>query len=174
MTFRSDLNLYYIVAEAEPHLDLTDYDAALKWAFWEAKKTGDLEDEDGSPRRSAYEEILEKRVVDYMDLYHDVMTKGSVEVYRGLCLKGKDVDYSKLGIHWSFNKKGAENSDRCGKPDMILTAIVKKDAVNWKAGFAQWLAYGDREYELQVKRGAEVVVTKLNGVALPTEKKGVA
>ena len=155
-------------------LDISDFESAKKWV---KENVNDVYyDDDVKENEDEYddyakaqEEQADERVSDYVDKYHEVKNKSSIQVYRAVCLDDiKDLDINAVGTHWSFEEKGAgcygggEKDSKLGDNIYTLTALANPKDIDWEYGLTSFMWYGEDQWECALNLGSKVTITHID------------
>lgn len=168
MKFIKQINLKYKISARGKKLDLSHYSAAKEWAY---ENVNDLPEEGDS-----YREITDQRISDYVDKYHSIKGKPSIEIYRAVSLdKIEDLDLKAVGTHWSFEKEGTGTYGLTGprkKHTFVLIGKANPKDIDWEYGFTSFLYYGTEQWECALETGSQILITHIDGKKLEHPLKG--
>ena len=79
----------------------------------------------------------------------------------------KDIDWSGIGTHWSFEKSGAgvygeAMREGKGTQDIILTGITHPQYIDWEYCFTSFMYYGEDQWECALDEGSPITITHIN------------
>lgn len=110
-------------------------------------------------------DLLDELITKYQDKFREVQRKTSILIYRAIKLKSvKDLNYKRLGMHWSFEESGAQvcgGGDYMGKEEhngktYTLVGETHPNNVDWEYGLISFLGYGEDQWECALKSGSKV------------------
>lgn len=161
---------------------LKDTKSALKWArknyedvarYYDVSAIVDLYSTNrGTTTRDSFKELLH-RISEYSKVYNTYLKEGKAEIYRMIDLPA-DVDpidginWKHVGEHWSFLRDGAGvylGSEEEDARYYLIEAEVPFDCVNWEAGFVNYLAWGDSEFECTLESGCKILIKGIHEVS---------
>lgn len=142
-------------------LDLSDCDAAWRWA----KANVDISED--------FEDTARERTEIYCCQSWQVQRAGAVDIFRLVVLTDiQDLDPTQIGSHWSFEREGVGdyglNRGRLpGEKDWLLAGRVNLADIDWEYDLASFLYYGEAQWECALRVGARVPILAINGNPLP-------
>lgn len=140
--------------------------AAIRWALKHIPRAEENYYAGRSANAAAQRRSKRREVDKYVKFYLKTKTLGRATLYRMLCVRSiKAIDWANLGIYWSFLRKGAGSYFTPPDPnckDVLITAQVSFDDIDWENGFKSFWFFGIREAEVQVKEGAELEIKAIN------------
>lgn len=114
---------------------------------------------------------LKDKAMTYSEKYNAIKNMPSVTIYRAIRIKGlEDIQWDKIGTHWSFDKKGAGvygyfppgYHNKQETQDVVLTGVVEPKYIDWEYCFTSFMYYGEDQWECALDDGAPVKVTHIN------------
>lgn len=115
----------------------------------------------------------------YVSKYNDYVARGTATLYRMIDVPEDvdvdDIDWDRVGNHWSFSWDGAgvylgQGGGDEGYKNIMIQAEVSVACVGWEEGFTFFLTEGRMvEDECYLESGCDIVVTKVYQV---TETRG--
>lgn len=144
---------------------LESTDSAIEWALKHIPGARDAYPKSRSDYAISLRQRKQDEVEEYVDFYHQTRRSGGAIIYRMICVPSiNDIDWENLGTYWSYLPEGAasywKNRDDC--KDVLITARVSFDDINWNLGFSSFWDFGIEEAECAVKEGAELEIKAIN------------
>lgn len=145
---------------------LSSGSSAVRWA---KRHVADLDwDNDG--------EVLEEWAFEYADFARQAWRDGRIEVYRAVAVPSHEkIRFDKLGKSWSYDRRGVGVYNKIvgeGEREVVLTAVVRPEDVDWEFGFTSFMYYGPDQSEVSMNRHAPVEVIAVDGKALAEPVRG--
>jgi hypothetical protein len=135
---------------------------------WAKENVADIAVEEDKGEDDPYVQMYRERAAAYVERFRDCMSRSGVEVYRAVKVaEPKAINWQNVGTHWSFERDGvgvygqvpAEHQE--GR-EIILTAMVNPQNIDWEYGFTSFMYYGEDQWECAVDKGSTVLVTAID------------
>lgn len=140
---------------------LSSESAAVGWA---KRYVNDLDWDDDR-------ETLEDRASEYAGFAQKAWRNGSIEVHRAVSVPSHEkIRFDKLGKSWSYDRRGAGVYNKTVGEDereVVLTAVVQPEDVDWEFGFTSFMYYGTDQSEVSMLAHSPVEVIAIDGKTLP-------
>lgn len=123
-------------------------------------------------QKAAYERDIENNIElaeTYSYKYNQIKNSNNLVVYRAIrVLSLDDVNWSKIGTHWSFEKNG---TGCYGCIDgivnqkgivIVLTGVTSPKNIDWEYSFTSFMYYGRDQWECSFNEGSNITITHIN------------
>lgn len=125
-------------------------------------KDGDWDEESDeiqAIQKKCFDSIARWRTEVYMEFYKWANTQDRFRVYRTINVNHKkDIDYSNLGIYWSFKPTKSLDIGQLhrGKYTVNFKGFIEAKDVNWIKSLANFIYFGDTENEVNLNEGTYI------------------
>ena len=108
---------------------------------------------------------LEEKLTNAMEnMYNAITNNGKITIYRAITVKDDWIEHLKtqgkhLGIFWSWHKEGADPiwADESKPTDVVITARVNEEYVDWKETFELNISSDEDEIRLFKNTPLEII-----------------
>ena len=147
---------------------MSDFPDFLKTddAAWTYVQT-ELDVFDEGPNADWSRREAKQRAEEYAWFARDTLHRGSLTVYRMVCVEGPAVIQThNLGKSWSKEKSAAGcygvNASQSGR-EILIEGIVQASNIDWVFGFTSFMYYGESQWEVSMDADAPVLVIAIDG-----------
>jgi len=159
---------WYKISQNNPAPFLETPKLAWEWA----KDNVDIDVKDknieniSNYEKALLDEYMEKAEM-YSDRYHWAKDKKTITIYRAIRIKVlNDINWNKIGTHWSFEKSGAGVYASTDTKDVLLTGIIEPKYIDWEYCFTSFMYYGESQWECALNPGSPVQITHIDDTSV--------